>query len=409
MAHGDAGKDATLMRWRSWLRNRRQQGLRRACRPLLRPAAGRCRIDGAECVDFSSNDYLGLSHHPLLKKRAAAWARTFGTGSAASRLVSGSLEPVHALEKRLAAWKERPSALIMNSGFQANATVLEALFDRRILGAPPLVFTDRLIHASMHFGCKAAGVRQIRYRHNDVDHLATLLQRHATDASPRFILTESVFSMDGDIAPLDEIAALARRHGALLIVDDAHASGVMGTQGRGLAQQADIVIGTFGKALGSFGAWVTCDTDVRDYLVNRCAGFIYSTAPPPPVLGAIDAALEIVPGMEEERRHVRRLAEMLRAELAALGLSTLASRTHIVPLVVEDAQAALDLARHLRRHGLFAPAIRPPTVPPGTARLRLSVTAAHAERDIDHLLRAVAEWRVSRARGTPCSTAENGP
>ena len=201
----------------------------------------------------------------------------------------------------------------MASGFQTNAAVLQALFDRSVLGAEPLVFADRLNHASMHFGCQAAGVRQIRYRHCDAAHLGELLSQYQADDRPKFILTESVFSMDGDVAPLAEIAALAREHGAFLIVDDAHATGILGEGGSGLSGDADIVIGTFSKALGGFGGFVACSETLRDYLVNRCGGIIYSTALPPPVLGAIDAALDLVPGMDEERAHVARLAERFRA------------------------------------------------------------------------------------------------
>ena len=201
----------------------------------------------------------------------------------------------------------------MASGFQTNAAVLQALLDESVLGAEPLVFADRLNHASMHFGCQAAGVRQIRYRHCDAAHLAELLTQYQGDDRPRFILTESVFSMDGDLAPLGDIAALARGHDACLIVDDAHATGILGEGGAGLSGEADIVIGTFSKALGSFGGFVAASATVRDYLVNRCGGLIYSTALPPPVLGAIDAALDLVAGMDAERARVASLAQRFRA------------------------------------------------------------------------------------------------
>ena len=274
----------------------------------------------------------------------------------------------------------------MASGFQTNAAVLQALLDRTVLGAEPLVFTDRLNHASMHFGCQAAGVRQVRYRHGDASHLGELLTQYQGDSRPRFILTESVFSMDGDVVPLGDLAALARAHDACLIVDDAHATGILGEGGAGLSAEADIVIGTFSKALGSFGGFVASTETVRDYLVNRCAGLIYSTALPPPVLGAIDAALDVVPGMTVERARVASLAERFRAGAEAAGLDAGASTTQIVPVILGSAETALAVSLRLRQAGLWVTSIRPPTVPAGTARLRLAFTAAHHESDIDRLL-----------------------
>ena len=233
-------------------------------------------------------------------------------GSGASRLVTGNLDLFAGLEAKVATLKQKPAALIMASGFQANASILQALFDRSVLGAEPLVFSDRLNHASIHFGCAASGAREIRYRHGDAAHLAALLSQYQGDERPKFILTESVFSMDGNIAPLAEIGRLAREHDAMLIVDDAHATGILGEGGRGLSGEANIVIGTFSKALGGFGAYVACSDTLRDYLINRCSGLIYSTALPPPVLGAIDAALDLVPSLDAERAHVAKLAERFR-------------------------------------------------------------------------------------------------
>jgi 8-amino-7-oxononanoate synthase len=270
------------------------------------------------------------------------------------------------------------------------------LFDRSVLGAEPLVFTDRLNHASMHFGCQASGIRELRYRHCNATHLGELLSQYEQDERPRFILTESVFSMDGDVAPLGEIAELARAHRATLIVDDAHATGILGEEGQGLSGDADVAIGTFSKALGSYGGYVACSETVRDYLVNRCSGLIYSTALPPPVLGAIDAALDAVPGMDAERAHVAGLAQRFREGAGAIGLSTGASTTQIVPVILGSPEAAVGMSRRLREPGFWAVAIRPPTVPAGTARLRLAFTAAHEESDVDRLLDALAEEGVPR-------------
>ena len=349
------------------------------------------RVAGRDYVNLASNDYLGLRFRPALVERAAEGVRRYGAGSGASRLVTGNLELFAAIEGKVAKLKGKPAALVLASGFQANAAVLAALFDRAVLGAEPLVVADRLNHASMHFGCKAAGVREIRYRHGDAAHLAELLSQYQGDSRPRFILTESVFSMDGDVAPLDDIVRLARAHDACLIVDDAHATGILGRAGGGLSDGADIVIGTFSKALGSFGAYVACSVTMRDYLINRCGGLIYSTALPPQVLGAIDAALDLIPSMDEDRAYVARLAARFRTSAAALGQDTGNSSTQIVPLIVGAPEAALQLSEALRERGFWATAIRPPTVPAGTARIRLAFTRAHQERDIDLILEGLAE------------------
>src|SRR3990170_8770598 len=219
---------ASERRYQTFLDARAREGLRRS---LLAVAARDARVIGAEgrsYINFSSNDYLGIRFHKALIGRAMAWAETYGVGSGASRLVTGNLDLFGPIEAKVAHLKKKPTALIMASGFQTNAAVLQALFDRSVLGAEPLVFADRLNHSSMHFGCQAAGVRQLRYRHCDAIHLGELLDHHKDDGRPRFILTESVFSMDGDIAPLAAIARLAREHEACLIVDDAHATGILG-------------------------------------------------------------------------------------------------------------------------------------------------------------------------------------
>jgi 8-amino-7-oxononanoate synthase len=377
---------ASESRYRAFLDTRAREGLRRS---LLTVAAREARIIGAEGrshINFASNDYLGLRFNQALIARAVEWAETYGVGSGASRLVTGNLDLFAPIETKTAALKGKPASLIMASGFQTNAAVLQALFDQTVLGAEPLVFADRLNHASMHFGCQAAGVRQLRYRHCDAAHLGELLSQYQGDERPRFILTESVFSMEGDVAPLADIARLAREHEACLVVDDAHATGILGPAGSGLSGDADVVIGTFSKALGSFGGYVASTETMRDYLINRCGGVIYSTALPPPVIGAIDAALDLVPGMDTERAYVARLAERFRAGASAIGLDTAASTTQIVPVILGSPDSAIAMSGRLKRAGLWASAIRPPTVPVGTARLRVAFTAAHEESDIDRLL-----------------------
>jgi 8-amino-7-oxononanoate synthase len=347
------------------------------------------RVADPRLIDVCSNDYLGLSRHPLLVERATEWTRRHGAGSRASRLVTGTSQELLDLEARLAAFKGTEAALIFASGFQLNSSVLPALFELGAAGQRPLVFADRLNHASLHAGCK--GLRQIRYRHNDLAHLEELLNVHRGEL--RFIVTESVFSMDGDRADVPALAALAERHGAVLYLDEAHATGALGPQGKGLAALAPggvpIVMGTLGKALGGAGAYVAGSRQLIDWLVNRCAGFVYSTAPAPAAFGALDAALDLVPAMDAERARLATMAEALRAALRARGYDTLDSTTQIVPAVVGAEAKALAAARALEQAGVLAVAIRPPTVPASTARLRFSLSAALSDAQFERVLKAV--------------------
>jgi 8-amino-7-oxononanoate synthase len=343
----------------------------------------RLHAHDAALIDVASNDYLGLARHPELIERACAWARKHGAGSRASRLVTGTSAELLALEEKLARFKGTEAALIFATGYQLNSSVLPALLE---LGEKPLVFTDRLNHASLHAGL--SGVKQIRFRHNDLAHLDELLTKHPGEF--RLIVTESVFSMDGDRADVPALAALAERHAAHLYLDEAHATGVLGPQGKGLSEgRATVTMGTLGKALGGAGAYIAGSRALIDWLVNRCGGFIYSTAPAPAALGALDAALDLVPGMDAERARLARMGDALRAALAARGIDTLASSTQIVPAVFGDAARALAAADKLRAAGILAVAIRPPTVPAGGARLRFALSAALADAEFERVLAAV--------------------
>ncbi|WP_164468028.1 8-amino-7-oxononanoate synthase [Bordetella pertussis] len=378
-----------------------QLQVRRRLRHAAATPPGRLALDGRTLVNFSSNDYLGLARHPLLAERASLWATRHGAGAQASRLVCGNLDLHEQVEAKLARLKGTEAALLLASGWQANAAVLPALFKAAAAQGEPQVYTDRLNHASLHHGCQAAGVRQIRFRHNDLAHLEHLLAERAGAPGARFIVTESVFSMDGDRADVPALAALAARHHAFLYLDEAHATGVLGPRGMGLAGLApggvDLAMGTFSKGLGSFGAYVAGSRALCDYLVNACSGFIYTTALPPAVLGAIDAALDLVPRLDQARATLQGHGERLRASLAAQGIDCGASSTQIVPAIIGDAGHALALAAELERRGLLAVAIRPPTVPAGTSRLRIALSAAHGEAELDQLIEALAAgWRAVR-------------
>ena len=366
-------------------------GRRRLERVFGRSEGAQIQSDKGPLLNFSSNDYLGLSRHPEVIRRAQEFAGEWGAGAGASRLVCGTLEIHRRVEEKLARGKGSEAALILASGYQANVSVLAALLDPKVLGTEPLVLSDRLNHASIHDGCRLAGVRETRYQHNDLSHMEELLAAKRRPAQPCYILSESVFSMDGDRADVGRLIDIAKRFDAFLYLDEAHATGVLGRDGFGLSAdfpgQVDLAMGTFSKALGSFGAYVACSATLRDFLVNRCGGYIYSTALPPPVLGAIDAALDLLPGMESTRQNLQASAANLRQAWQSLDCG--ASSTQIVPVIVGSEDAALDLARKLEDEGILGVAIRPPTVPPGTARVRFSLTAAHAPTDIARLIEAV--------------------
>ncbi|MGN7610795.1 aminotransferase class I/II-fold pyridoxal phosphate-dependent enzyme [Magnetococcales bacterium HHB-1] len=380
--------------FRNFLHKSKVEDRLRQLRTVGPSHGGQIQINHRSYLNFSSNNYLNLAEDKRLLKRALEWGEIWGMSSSASRLVCGDLAPFTQIEQRLCQEKGGEAALVFNSGFQANSGLLTALLDRQILGCEPLVFSDRLNHASIHHGCRAAHVRQIRYHHLDLNHLESLLKKHEQSLRPKYILSETIFSMDGDRADIKGLIELKKRFNAFLYLDEAHATGVFGPRGFGLAAaypgEVDLVMGTFGKALGSFGAYVLCRKVVRDYLINRCAAFIYATALPPPVLGAIDAALEIIPTLDAERKQLLDHARYLRDTLKSWSIDVGYSESQIIPAILGEEEKTLAFADALRhKHQILAVAIRPPTVPKGGSRLRFSVTAGHDRKDMDALLTAI--------------------
>ncbi|TAN36262.1 MAG: 8-amino-7-oxononanoate synthase [Verrucomicrobia bacterium] len=333
-------------------------------------------------LNFSSNDYLNLAHHPEVIAAAERALRECGASAGASRLVSGTLALHEELEARLAKLKGYPAGLVFGSGYLTNLGVLPAL-----VGRGDAIFADRLAHASLMDATMLSRAELHRFRHNDAGHLEELLKKHA-GAGRKLVVTESVFSMDGDLAPLPDIATVAERHGALLLVDEAHATGVFGPGGSGLIREhklesaVNISMGTLSKALGGYGGFVACSEKLRALLINRARAFIFTTAPPPPVLGAALGALDVLEKNTGLGAELLRRAALFRQQLQAAGLDTMQSASQIIPVFVGDNARALALAGRLREQGLLVVAIRPPTVPEGTARLRLSVTLAHSEADL---------------------------
>ncbi|MDH4028195.1 MAG: 8-amino-7-oxononanoate synthase [Nitrospirota bacterium] len=347
-------------------------------------------VDGHTYINFSSNDYLGLSVHKDIVKAASAAMKKYGFGSGASRLLSGTLPPHKELEERTAGFKKTGAALLFNSGYAANTGIIPAL-----VGKGCVIFSDELNHASIIDGARLSGADVKIYRHRDADHLGSLLKKCSGTASVkrRLVITDTVFSMDGDIAPLKDIAMLSDKFGVMLMVDDAHATGVLGKTGRGALEHFSIrpdsiiQMGTFSKALGCFGAFAAGEKGLIGLLINRARSFMYSTALPPAVAAAAAEAIDIVEHRSTgTRKRLWKNRQRLSDGLKALGFDTLGSETPIVPVLVGTADAALKVSKYLRRSGIFAPAIRPPTVPEGKCRIRFSVTAAHRHEDIDLVL-----------------------
>jgi glycine C-acetyltransferase/8-amino-7-oxononanoate synthase len=374
------------------------RSLLRRLRTIDSAPGAEVELDGRRILLFSSNNYLDLAAHPRVTEAAVNAIRRYGVGAGASRLMSGSLRPHRELEERLAAFKRVEAALVFTTGYQANLGLIPALAEDR-----DIIYADRLCHASLIDACRLCKASLRVYRHRDHAHLARLLTRgHARRSA--LVVTDGVFSMDGDLAPLPELFKATRQAEATLVVDDAHGTGVMGPEGRGTVEHfglegAPIVqMGTLSKALGGLGGFVAGARDLIEYLVNRARPFVYTTALPPAMAAAAIAALEVLEAEPERRMRLWSLRDRLHDGIRQLGFDTLDSRSPIIPLLVGDADAALSLSEALLTRGVYAPSIRPPTVPAGTSRIRLSVTAGHTPEQIDHVLEALRASAASDKR-----------
>lgn len=370
------------------LDERAAQGLLRQRRTLQTPQSPHIIVDGKPYLAFSSNDYLGLANHPQLIQALQQGAATWGVGAGAAHLVNGHFTPHHELEQYLAAFVGKPAALLFSTGFMANLGVVQAL-----VGKDDTVYADKLNHASLNEAMLLSRANVQRYRHGDMTQLDGLLAKK--QSGRKLVITDAVFSMDGDIAPLPELLALCERHDAWLLVDDAHGFGVLGEQGRGslshfgLDSPRIILMGTLGKAAGVSGAFVAAEQVVIDTLVNQARSYVYTTASPPALAVALLQSLTLIEQGDAMRAHLQRLVAKLRAGLSDLPWQLMPSDTAIQPLLVGDNKQALTLSEGLRARGIWVAAIRPPTVPQGTARLRITLSAAHTESDVQRLIEAL--------------------
>jgi 8-amino-7-oxononanoate synthase len=382
------------------LAERRDRALYRQRREMQSAQGARVRVSGRDVLQFCSNDYLGLASHPSLVAALQDCAAEFGVGAGASHLVSGHSCIHHELERKLAEITGRERALLFSSGYMANMGVITAL-----LGKGDHIIEDRLNHASLLDAGLLSGARFQRFQHNDLGDLKRRLEK-LPEQGEKLIAVDAVFSMDGDLAPLPELAALAREYGACLMADDAHGFGVLGQTGAGSAEhfalsqrELPVLMGTLGKGLGSFGAFVAGSEILIESLIQFARPYIYTTAMPSAVAAATLAGLELLSEESWRRDHLRALIERFRREAERLGLPLMASATAIQPLLVGEEQVALDIAAALEQRGVLISAIRPPTVPRGTSRLRITLSAAHSNADLDALLGALDETVPRSIRG----------
>jgi 8-amino-7-oxononanoate synthase len=386
-----------LLQIREELASLESWGMLRGLKIVTGPQRSESTLGGRQMTILCSNNYLGLADHPRLKELAVEMTRKYGCSSGASRLISGTMTLHRQLEEELAVFKGTEGALVYNCGYMANLGVLSTVVDEG-----DVIFSDALNHASIVDGCRLSRAEVKIYRHSDVGHLADLLQRFGTSFGRRLIVTDSVFSMDGDLAPLPQIASLAKRYDALLLVDDAHATGVLGRGGRGSASHfqlppdsIDLLMGTLGKAMGSCGAFIAGRREYLDYLINKSRSFIYTTALPPAVLGASLAAVRLLredPGLAAE---LREKVGYFRQALQQMGFDVSNDPTPIIPVIVGDAAQTMRISEKFMEAGVFIQGIRPPTVEPGSSRLRITITRDLSWTRMDEILAVFSQLHGS--------------
>ncbi|MBX3486642.1 MAG: 8-amino-7-oxononanoate synthase [Candidatus Paracaedibacteraceae bacterium] len=341
-------------------------------------------------LNFSSNDYLGLSHNRQVIEAAYQAGLSNGIGATGSRLLSGNYDLIEQLENQIARDKNCEAALVFATGFQANTSVLSALLSKQ----PSLVFFDKLNHASLYQAVQNTDCTLVRYRPCDLNHLRDLLQKYAHDSSPKWIIAETVFGMDGLTVPLNDLKNLAEQHGAWLYLDEAHATGLYGSRGYGLSTTVDlpektIIMGTFSKAIGVSGAYIACPQTIKSYLINYTPGFIYSTAPSPMVIGGVVKAWDLIPTLNQERQRIHRLSDYARQKLS--DLTVLGTQTNIIPIIIGDPLRVMEIKDRLLANEISVSAIRFPTVPKHSDRLRLAITAHHTQDDIDRVVKELSQ------------------
>ena len=377
-----------------FLKQREEDGLFRTLKPVSSRSKGIIRINNREYIDFSSNNYLGLLDHPKLIEESKRAIDKFGTAACASRLLSGDLELHHQLEEKIANFKNKEAALFFNSGYQANVGIISALY-----GRDDVIFFDRLSHASIIDGVILSQAKFFRFQHNDAVHLEGLLKKERSKFKRALIITETIFSMDGDKAPLRELVYLKEKYNCEMFTDEAHATGIFGSKGSGIAEEEgveekiDFIMGTFSKALAGFGAYLATSKSVREYLINTCRSFIYSTALPPSVIAGNLSSLELVKEEPFRRQKLIKTADYFRSTLRNKGFQVKGA-SQIVPVIIGENSKTVELAKRLQENGFWVLPIRPPTVPAGEARLRFSLTFNHNENILEKVINEISAIKI---------------
>jgi len=341
-------------------------------------------------LDFSTTDYMSLGQNPTLKTKVISALQKFGTGACGSRLLAHTTGIVDVLENAISDAKNTQAAMVFGSAFALNTTVIAALLNNEVLGETPIVFADKFIHASMIAGVQLSKAKMLRYKHLDLEHLETLLKRYKNYKNPKFILSETLFSVDGDFVDFAGITHLASKYGAFLYLDEAHEIGLYGDKGYGMSvnysNKIDLVMGSFSKGLASFGGYLATSSLIKNYLVNKCSSFIYSNALPSYVVAASYHSWRLIPALDKQRKKIKSLALTLREHLKAKGFDIKNSNSHIVPIVLKNPEKTIQLRDLLRLDGIAVSAFRPPSVPTNSSRLRIAINAKHTKENILFLI-----------------------
>ena len=375
------------------IKNLETRHLRRQLRTAESPSDTTITIEGCRFISMASNNYLGLANHPAVKQAAIEAIQHWGVGAGAARLISGTMTPHHQLEHDLARFKQVEAALTFGTGYTTNLGLIPALIDQ-----DGLILADRYCHASLIEACRLAKARLRVFHHNDVEHLKKLLKKRGR-ACPTLVVTEGVFSMDGDLAPLPDLLTICRQHEATLVIDDAHGTGVMGKNGRGTVEhfglnpQDLIQMGTLSKAIGTSGGYIAGTAALKEYLINTSKAFIYTTAQPPAIAAAASAAIQIIQNEPARLERLRTKRNALHAVLTDLGFQLTDTQSPILPIIVKSPETALKMSQALYKAGVYVPAIRPPTVPKNSSRLRLTVSSEHTQEQLENVVTAFRKIR----------------
>ena len=375
----------------------KKKNLDRRLRLLTKIDAVKVRYKQKTLLNFSSNDYLGLSQNKTIKNYTINIIKKYGIGSGSSRLVSGNFDFHEKIEKELAKKKKSEAAIIFSTGYLANYSILSSIFNSNIFKKNPIVFSDKLNHQCIYEGCKNKDIKFLRFHHNDMNHLEYLLKKNKFKSNPKFILSETVFSMDGDFADIESLVKLKKKYNSFLFLDEAHATGIYGDNGFGLSlkfsNDIDCVTGTFSKAFGSFGAYISCSKNLKSFLINKCPSFIYSTALPFSLLASIYSSIKMIPKLKNERKKLIKNSFYLREILKRENFNIGNSQTNIIPIIIGDSKKTISISKGLERKGFYVVPIRPPSVPLNSSRLRISISSCHSQNNIKKLFNSLKMFK----------------